>query len=177
MNSKSDCSICLNELLESRFPFNLECNSNHTFCYLCIKNQVLYSNNNTCPLCRKELSRNDIFKIFNFKSLQRKFKIDKTFDKSNIIWGYSNKDKSAIWQYSIEDSIELEQAWQDYLTSDHKNSYILNTNCIDYLIDFISMTQINLKTDKIRNISRIDVKKPYDCKILGICGIPFNPIS
>lgn len=171
--SQLDCSICLNKLLDERFPFTLHCN--HIFCYLCIKNQILYSNNNNdkCPLCRTELTKTDIFKIFDFKRLQKDYKI-KNNTISDIIWGYSNKTNSAIWQYSFEDSVDLEHAWQDYLTSDHKHLYILNTACVDYLIDFISMTQINLKTDKIRNISRIDTTKQNNNKIIGICGIPFN---
>lgn len=171
MNCNSECPICLDNL---DFPFTLDCN--HSFCYLCIKNQILYSNkNNTCPLCRTELTNNDIYKIFDFKKIKENYKIkSESYKTSDIIWGYSNKDNSAIWQYSFENSHDIEQAWQYYLKSDHKNLFILNIACVDYIIDFISMIQINLKTDKIRNISRIDKTKNNNLKIIGISGIPFN---
>jgi hypothetical protein len=174
------CPICLEDSI--CLPFKLHCG--HDYCFMCIKNYVLYPNKVSdqdaqCCLCRETMSDNDLYRLFH-KPDHIKYDPE-TYSPGNVKWGYYTKDASAIWLYSCDDTLELEHAYLSFLKSDSNNLFILSTGCVNYEIDFISMTQTNPYSGRTRGIVRIeqgsDEKEgnivDTHTKIIGVCGVPF----
>ena len=148
------CPICLCDV---SLPTTLSCN--HTFCYLCIKNIP----GDNCPCCRK---------VFN--KIETRNEVAKEAMKSGTNnWSYQGR-KRGWWDFSNEHSSELEEAYQRFLRSDNSSNYKLELVPGTFLvIDFIAMTQMNMKTNATRQIKRNEVTQSSR-KSKGMSGLLYK---
>lgn len=163
MESIGECPICFERL---KTQFTLVCK--HTFCYLCIKTTLKFGNYK-CPVCRADVSQSVLENAMAPLSL---YECSKTPDT----WFYSGR-KGGWWEYSEEHMIIIEKAWNEYKNSNGTSQISINICSTDYIIDFISMTQVNTSIFGIRKIKRDSVIEPQKKGIAGLCYIDEESIQ
>ncbi|XP_054152924.1 E3 ubiquitin-protein ligase rnf146-like [Oppia nitens] len=155
------CPICM-----SRPVFAIRLSCDHLFCYLCVKG-VVTNGNNRCPLCRRDIDRDDIIRP-NFVSDVRNSDRPSDFFRSHQ-WFYEGRRGTGYWAYDHFNGQLLEQA---YTTADRKLCEIMISGVV-YCVDFVRQIQYQkdnisrkrrIKRDLLSNIESTDGVK-------GIAGV------
>lgn len=157
------CPVCLSEPSN---PIKLS-KCGHVLCYLCLKE---YKNGNTfavCPICRSEINDN-IFKVtFGEHCKEIEDLVGTT------CWLYQSKDHKGYWIFETNTGEAIEKLFSEK-RNDINKFYIGNR---EYSVDFDTMTQCEVLTNRNRKIKRLvsfDVSYIKDYNIRGVAGIYFK---
>lgn len=149
------CSICLEELTNIRIPVKLPCN--HRSCYNCICGVK----ENKCPLCRANIPPNF---LKDYKTSENVFD-----GKSQPLWMYESRDSVTFWYFQMDQSEEIEEAYQKFIKKEQKEDLYLTIRGQNYKIDFSKMIQIS-PMGISRIIKRRDEKNDIDM-VKGVSGV------
>lgn len=165
---ESHCFICASE---TELMVSLECPGKHQFCILCVQgiaNQSLHAYNDTfpCPMCRHEVSKKSLEKVFLSEKVVSVLK-----DKDTDVWCYSGR-QHGWWAFEPQMNEELEKAYQEYLSNNSNKTHKLKIGTITYTYDFEKMIQVSDKG----NIRKICKSKTSNNSLKGIAGLQISPV-
>jgi hypothetical protein len=145
------CCICYDETIENKSL--VKCCSN-TFCFECIN--LWLAKNNSCPLCKEQLTRNDLFLIQNNIIEEDNVVIDedmpnKEFDKLKnleILLKNSNENSKFLIfsssDFSFERTVEILENLKINYSDLKGNKHRINNTINDYKNGFIKVLLVNI---------------------------------
>ena len=189
----TECAVCLQPCLQ---PVRLSCN--HIFCFLCIKGVTINHSQTKCPMCRGNISKEDLKNPFvlpvSSKCLKRELSDE---GETKYKWFYSGVS-NGWWEYDQRTTQVINKAYElftsskkDVLTPKKKRrkktskdgddieeklcSRSASTNEIliagvVYIIDFINMIQYRKGNPKKKRLIKRELEDVVvDCK--GVAGL------
>ena len=188
-----ECAVCLQSCLQ---PVRLSCN--HIFCFLCIKGVTINHSQTKCPICRGNISKEDltnpcVIPVSN-KCLKRELSDE---GETKYKWFYSGVS-NGWWKYDQRTTSDIDKAYELFTSSkkdaskpkkkrrkkaskdgddiDEKlclkstSSNEIMIAGVVYIIDFINMIQYRKgNPKKKRQIKRELEDVVVDCK--GVAGL------
>ena len=151
IKSTNICCICYDETIENKSL--VKCCSN-TFCFECIN--LWLAKNNSCPLCKEQLTRNDLFLIQNNVIEEDNVVIDedipnKEFDKLKnleILLKNSNENSKFLIfsssDFSFERTVEILDNLKINYSDLKGNKHRINNTINDYKNGFIKVLLVNI---------------------------------
>ena len=187
-----ECAVCLQSCLQ---PVRLSCN--HIFCFLCIKGVTINHSQTKCPICRGNISKEDLTNPYvipvSSKCLKRKLSDE---GETKYKWFYSGVS-NGWWEYDQRTTQDINKAYELFTSkkdaskpkkkrrkrASKDGDDIEEKLCLKsmpsneimiagvvYIIDFINMIQYRKSNPKKkRQIKRESDDVVVDCK--GVAGL------
>ena len=187
-----ECAVCLQSCLQ---PVRLSCN--HIFCFLCIKGVTINHSQTKCPICRGNISKDDLTNPYvipvSSKCLKRKLSDE---GETKYKWFYSGVS-NGWWEYDQRTTQDINKAYELFTSkkdaskpkkkrrkrASKDGDDIEEKLCLKsmpsneimiagvvYIIDFINMIQYRKSNPKKkRQIKRESDDVVVDCK--GVAGL------
>jgi len=89
--------------------------------------------------------------------------------KLDNIWLYSG-NKTGYWVFDKSYQKDIERNYINYKTDNSKNNYELSIGKMKVILNFMTMKQISLNNNTLRNIKRINKSELDSVTIKGIAG-------